>query len=207
MATSKHRLVGVLLFLAIALFSPIWFPVGWLLFHICFLDYGPPKNGSPFLEAHQRGINTFVNSAGFGARRMVKNTYWSDHSVIFEGTRYYANQFHLIGLTPEYGDRYFEGHMPKIEAIVKTPHRPPSAEEAEAIAKLRAGAPWAQLPAPPYRFYQGEKKQIRVIAPVFALESCLECHAVKTGTLLGAFDYWLADIFEKDTEAQADKSE
>lgn len=212
MTSNARRNLGCLIaFIVTALCtSPFWGPILLVLSLVTFFGYTAPRSNTPFPEAHQRAVNTFVDSAGFGFGRLKKGTHWQEHSVIFEGTRYRPDQFHLIGLTPDLGDRYFEGWMPKKEAIARTAHRQPSPEEASAIAQLRAGSSWARLPAPLSREYDGERKQIRVIAPVFAQPSCLACHPVKTGALLGAFDYWLVDASEKEEKtpsgAQAGKA-
>lgn len=68
----------------------------------------PPYSQSPFLEAHQRAVKSFVESEGFGFRRFHKPGLWNEASVVFEGGSYTPYQVHLIGLTPEKGDRYFE---------------------------------------------------------------------------------------------------
>jgi len=201
---SKRRTYFVIftvlsIFLAPVILGPVFV---WSM--IYFFDYSSPRSKSPFPEAHQRAVNSFVNSAGFGFYRLAKSERWNELSLIFEDTVYRKNTLHLIGLTPELGDRYFEEDAPRKKKLPEAKHRPLTKEEAEAIAKIHAGAPWVHLPAPPYEGYQGELEQIRVIAPIFAQQSCLECHEVKEGTLLGAFDYWLYDP-EKISKADPKK--
>ncbi|MCW0219698.1 MAG: hypothetical protein OJI67_15345, partial [Prosthecobacter sp.] len=147
-----------------------------------------PRQKAPFAEAHQRAINSFVASEGFGIGRFGKRPeFWQEWSVVFEETLYRSEGIRLIGLTPENGERYFSYYyMPKKESLAKANHRPLTSDESEAVAQLREGKPWAKFlvkPTPKNEY----AATLRVIAPIFAQKSCLECHEVKEGTLLGAF--------------------
>ncbi|MCW0219112.1 MAG: hypothetical protein OJI67_12380, partial [Prosthecobacter sp.] len=153
--------------------------------------YRGPHRNSPLLEAHQRAVNSFVASEGFGRGRFGQRPdFWQERTINFEGTEYLVSGLQLLGLTPEFGDRYFTRPFPpKKNHLSEAEHRQLTPEEAEAVAKLRAGEPWVKLDAPPTP--EDTTHQIRVIAPLVAQKSCLECHEVKEGTLLGAFDYGL----------------
>jgi|GEM_PF-1599326 len=198
---NRRFYVGIFVVLVLIL-SPVWFPVVYLLGLVVFYGYTTPRSNTPFPEAHQKAITTFVESAGFGGSRMRESKYWFEFSVLFEGARYSKKDIFLLGLTPEYGDRYFTRSVPRKEDLPKATHRSLTSEEAQAVAKLRAGEPWVKLEVPP----NPEKYTIgliRVIAPIFAQQSCLECHEVKEGTLLGAFDYEFFKLEEKvKTEAE-----
>lgn len=190
----KHRkAIYIAVFVALLLaLSPILVPMGYVLFLVVFLDYSGPRWDTPFPVAHQRAITTFVESAGFGSSRLPrKSTHWFERSVVLEQGHYTVADLNLIGLTPELGDRRFDFIPPKKD-LAKITHRPLTPEEADAVAQLRAGKPWVKLLVKPGRLpavYEGVTH--RVIAPVPAQESCLECHQVKPATLLGAFEYWL----------------
>ncbi|WP_139373205.1 hypothetical protein [Prosthecobacter debontii] len=185
---SKWR-IGLAIFIVALVFSPIWFPVVYLISLVTVVGYTTPRSNTPFPEAHQRAINSFVESKGFGVNRLVNGSkYWGELSVHFEGSTHWKESICLLGLTPEYGDRYFTGRVPKKEALLEATHRPLTSEETAAVAKLRAGEPWVKLAVPPNP-HEDTTDQVRVIAPLLAQQSCLECHQVKEGTLLGALDY------------------
>ncbi|HAL72787.1 MAG TPA: hypothetical protein DCP71_13555 [Verrucomicrobiales bacterium] len=174
----------------------------WLLIPLLLVGYleGPNFN-SPFPEAHARAVKTFVESQGFGYGRFRRSGYWIEHTVRLEGNLFRPMNVNLIGLTPEEGDRYFEGRMPKKTELTTAKTRKLSEDEAAAVAQIRAGtAPWVRLPAA-WETFVGPPREnsydtIHIIAPITADKSCLECHKVKQGSLLGAFDYEMIPIRE-----------
>jgi len=178
----------ILVLVAIALWIPM-FMIGPVLFHLPSVWLGKesfPRSGEPFLEAHERAINTFVASQGFGIGRVRSAELWNEQSVKFEGMEYEGNHIRLIGLTAEEGDRYFmESDAPKKTRIGEAKWRPLSDWETEAVEKLKSGASFVSQPV------SDPETDVRVIAPMCAKESCLECHDVKAGELIGALDYWL----------------
>ncbi|GAA5146136.1 hypothetical protein GCM10023213_38740 [Prosthecobacter algae] len=186
------RLAGIILLL-LGLFT-LMFPE-WLVIPLLLVGYleGPNAN-SPFPEAHARAVKTFVDSQGFGYGRFRRSGYWMEHSVRLEGNLFRPTNVNLIGLTPEEGDRYFEGRMPKKAELTTAKTRKLSEDEAAAVAQIRAGtAPWVRLPAA-WETFVGPPREysydtVHIIAPITADKSCLECHKVKQGSLLGAFDY------------------
>ncbi len=186
----KRSLVLALLLGLLTFLFPEWLVIPMLL--VGYLEV--PHYKSPFPEAHARAVRSFVDSRGFGHGRFGRSGYWNELSVLLEGDYLRPQNVNLIGLTPEYGDRFFEGRMPKKTELTTAKTRKLSAEEAAAVAQIRAGtAPWVRLPAawetfvgpPPEHSY----KTVHIIAPITADSSCLECHHVKQGALLGAFDY------------------
>lgn len=188
-STSKRKPWVRLIIVAVLAFS-VWYAVVGLLPFVLGTNLVFPRSKSPFLEAHQRAITTFVDSAGFGGARLRESKYWFDFSLILEGLEYQARDIQLLGLTSEYGDRYYTGLQPKKNKLANATHRPLTTEEKEAVTRLRAGEAWVKLAVPPNPA-EDTSEHIRVIAPIFAQASCLECHEVKTGALLGAFDYHL----------------
>lgn len=157
--------------------------------------YESPHDNSPFLEAHERAMRSFVQSKGFGFQRFGKPGFWNERSIHFEGHLYRPFRVSLIGLTPEHGDRYFEGYeMPRKADLAAAHSRQLSVEEAAAITQIRTGStPWIKLPS---ASSDDVAEAIHVIAPVNARSSCLECHQVKEGTLLGGFVYEMTPIHE-----------
>ncbi len=144
------------------------------------------RSGEPFLEAHERAINTFVDSKGFGFSRIRSAQLWNEQSIEFEGQMYEPEHIRLIGLTSEHGPRYFDESMPpEKESLKKTNWRPLSEWETQAVEKLKHGAPYVSQKGP------DKETEIRVSAPMFAEKSCLKCHDTLEGELIGALDYWL----------------
>lgn len=152
--------------------------------------YTGMQRDTPFIEAHGKAVNTFVNSKGFGISRMQRKGFWNERSVLFEGVSYVPVAIKLIGLTPEGGNRYFEDtHPPEKRTIPTAVHRKLSAVELAAVERIKLGdALYVQIPS-----MDGDRgmTDVRVIAPIRATSSCLECHKGKVGDLLGAFDYHL----------------
>lgn len=160
--------------------------IGLIIFMVTTMEsYGKTM---PFKEAHQRAVRTFVDSKGFGIARIRQKGYWLHGKIIFEDVKY--DTFHrresgpfLIGLSPEYGPRYFDTrYPPSKKKITSSEYRSLTEDEHAAIAKLRAGKAYAKITSP-------EHRRIRVLAPLLASENCLACHEVQEGELLGAFAY------------------
>lgn len=153
--------------------------------------YNSPRANTPFLEAHQRAVTTFVENENFGLSRFRRSNLWNDLSVNLEEVQYNADVIQLIGLTPEKGNRYLFAkgkHTNGPQPANMT--RALTEEEEAAIAKLRAKtAEWVKLKP---SLGPDERETMHVIAPVWADKKCLECHEVSPGSLLGAFDYTLS---------------
>lgn len=145
-----------------------------------------PHRDAAFQEAHQRAINSFVESRGFGFARLQYPRFWNDRTITFNGRIYQPQSIHLIGLTPERGDRYFDsGTWPAKGELTNQHPRSLSEAESGAVEKLREAAPFVALADP------AVTNSVRVFAPVPARAECLKCHPVSGGTLLGAFVYSL----------------
>jgi len=185
---TRYRLVAgtvVLILLSPALVA------AWFFFLFLIGHYTGPSFKTPFPEAHARAVTTFVENEGFGFSRFRRHDLWRELSLDLEGTEYRLHEMHLIGLTSEKGERSFVAQqMPRKASLAEVETRKLTPEETHAITQLRAGQPWSKITPPP----APEPAPIRVIAPIFAQQSCLECHEVKEGTLLGAFDYELVNL-------------
>lgn len=163
----------------------------WMIPLYLFGGYTGLRIDSPFLEAHQRAVNSFVESRGFGVGRMRNEELWNDHLVELGGERFKPEKIQLIGLTEEYGDRYFDGaHPPKKEVMDEAEWRATTAEEDEAIDELRTGAAFSRRISG--RSERGvDAGSFRVLAPIMAESDCLKCHDVEEGEMIGAFAYTL----------------
>lgn len=152
--------------------------------------YTAARFDAPFLEAHERAVRSFVESEGFGISRMRHKDMWNERTVLLEGVVYAPWQINLIGLTTEKGFRYFEDPRPPLKKQLGTAaHRKLSEVELAAVEEIKLkDSPFVKVAATE----QDQKKgAVRVIAPIRASQSCLECHRGKVGDLLGAFDYLL----------------
>ena len=152
--------------------------------------YTGVRGDTPFPEAHERAIRSFVASQGFGISRMRRMDYWNEHSIVLEGSRYVPWEIKLVGLTAEKGFRYFESsHPPLKREIGIAAHRQLSEAESTAVDEIKLrDSPLVKVP---FAGKDHERGAIRVMAPIRASQKCLECHRGKAGDLLGAFDYLL----------------
>lgn len=115
--------------------------------------------------------------------------YWAEVSFILEDSKFQVSEIHLIGSTKENGLRFFDTYYPpgkdKLSSTISRPLDSPEAEAIEALrnrtkgyvinrTEIQEGSNWFNS---------------RVIAPIFARESCLKCHDTEIGNLLGAFSY------------------
>lgn len=142
--------------------------------------------------AHVRAVNTFVKSKGFGRSRLpVHKSLWNDRWVLVDGKRCEVMRIELIGLTDEFGDRYFDGFAPPRKTDFDGwSSRDLSYVEIEAIVTLRSGEALSQH-LPPLADDARYDEAFRLMAPLRAREQCLDCHQVEKGELLGAFAYSL----------------
>lgn len=174
-------MIGLSILLAISPF--LWFCLGLLTGY-----YTGYEQGVPFADAHQKAVRTFVAGGNFGHSRFVRSTQWNVWTIQWKDDQHGLESIRLIGLVPEKGERYFEKpYLPKKTSLETAVHRELSSEEKAAIQKIRSQSlPWIEMPVSTDSV---EKVRVRIIAPVHADKSCLECHEVQVGAILGAFDY------------------
>ncbi|MFT6180433.1 MAG: hypothetical protein ACJAQT_000733 [Akkermansiaceae bacterium] len=150
------------------------------------------RSDTPFDLAHKRAVTSFVDSQGFGIRRMFEDPpekYWAESTFLIEGRRHYVRSVHLIGITKESGHRFYKRSNPPIkDNLPNSAYRTLTQEEYAAITSLKNGeTPFVLLDEEQSPRLSG--RSVDVIAPIFARESCLKCHDAEVGDLLGAFNY------------------
>lgn len=154
--------------------------------------YGGLRSDSTLEEAHDRAVNSFVESKGFGLSRMRHVSLWNDRIVHLDGREYDPWRIQLIGLSSEMGERiYTSTKPPKKDELTDALRRDLSVEERSAVAELRKGMRLSS----PIAIDSGSQLDVggamRVLAPLRLTKSCMECHKGKVGDLVGAFAYTL----------------
>ncbi len=154
-----------------------------------------PKTAAPspaLLRMHDDFVLAFVDSRGFGMRRMPAMAPML-HKVV-DGTPWFVADLQLIGVAKHDPPRVFGGgfsmdvfHRPDDHApLDRGPGRPITAEERRALRALDAGERLVVVP---------EGKGLRVTGAIRAGDECLGCHKKKrAGDMLGAFVYRLQPV-------------
>ncbi|MDB2673536.1 DUF3365 domain-containing protein [Akkermansiaceae bacterium] len=174
--------------------------VGFLIYHFNFVVSGP-RSRTPFAEARERAVKTFVEGEGFGVRRFREKEFFHESSVMMDGEEWHVEGVSLIGATDEYGERYFtEQWVPLKKRVADTKHRKLTKWEAGAIADLRKGEE-NHVVSDKENFEWGTTSR-HVIAPIRAEETCLKCHEVEEDDVLGAMDYLLTRRKKASTEGK-----
>ena len=185
-ALKKNLIIAIGFILGVVVFVVVSNP-----FLLMFLggDYESARTKTPLNSAHERAVNTFVESESFGIERFRKADLWNDLTVSHQGEVFRPKEIRLIGVTPEYGQRLFtEGRPPLKEEISVAPFRPLNKQEILAIQNLNSmETEFEELPLDS----DERVKSIRVLLPIFARRDCISCHSVEVGDMLGAFDYVL----------------
>ena len=153
-----------------------------------------PGTDTPFDEAHEKALQSFVDGVGFGVVRMRSLEHWNEISVKIGRESYQVDSIKLIGATKEDGPRYFtEYRGASKKRISEEIYRTLTPEELKALELLRSGEQSFYMEAveDTSRILD---EDTRVIAPLFARESCLRCYEAEVGELLGAFDYRLTKV-------------
>jgi hypothetical protein len=138
-----------------------------------------------FEDLHACMLDHFVRSEGFGAMRLPEEAFWGGGRIAADGKLYRVRQVQLISLNG--------GHDPfaYVTAGEKSPlkndlkgykHRPVDSFEISALEGLGQGQEVLS---------SHTKDGMTMIGAVRATASCLQCHDVKEGDILGAFNYSL----------------
>jgi hypothetical protein len=167
---------------------------------LCFDNRELPDRLKPpmrdLVNVHRNGLEDFLNSDRMGYARGV------DYVVGFEP--------HAMAATPNVKSDAFEtwqiarlelvsllkhdmpvvyvsDDLPNLDELDRVPTRPLDEFEETNLSKLRDGE---------YLLTLEDSTVIRMLGAVRATESCLACHSVPTGTLLGAFSYEIRPLLD-----------
>lgn len=169
-------------------------------------NYGPTRYDADLLEAHTRAVNTFVQSKGFGPRRMRHVSLWNDTEVFYDGRAHRWTSIQLVAFSSEYGENlYTATRPPKKEEIGAYKHRELTSEELFAIDELRKGLKLSSPISPDPEHPSDDKDGFRILAPLRLTSDCLECHEGNPGRLIGAFAYTLipgSSLVQQDTNTE-----
>jgi hypothetical protein len=164
----------------------------------------PGVDQDKLLSLHDQGLADFLNSermgyvkdrehvAGFDSHRFkqVPELYASGDSQ-----RWVVQRLELVGLLSH--DRpvvYVTEHLPDLEELGDAAVRELDEFEQDALRQLRTERDIVTA---------DHGSSIRMLGAVRASQSCLECHQVQRGELLGAFSYVMAPPGGGQTEAIA----
>jgi hypothetical protein len=157
-------------------------------------QYTGKRHDSTILQAHSSAVESFVKSEGFGTSRLRHKSLWNEGTVMVDDIRCNPWNIQLIGLTDEFGARYFDKSYepPKKEDLLTAPSRKLAEEEQAAIEQIQNGLPISsRIEALPEDNELSGGNAFRLIAPIVARDKCLKCHDAVEGDLLGAFAYTL----------------
>ncbi len=148
---------------------------------------GPSRE---LLRMHDNAVLAFIDSEGFGQRRLPAMSGVLHRSV--EGSRWYIAHLEMIGVAKHNPPRVFSNEM----SIFHQPNKqaPPPRETGRAIK------PWEQqalrdLDAGQRLIVEKGGAGLRVVGPIRAGDECLGCHKHKrAGDMLGAFVYSLQSL-------------
>ncbi len=153
----------------------------------------PPQFGRPdqqgewesFSAMHDFFTQSFVESTGFGMERIINIDQPSQRGLRIDDLVYYHSKINLIGLKTDtpvvYESSWLNPVKTKLE-IYQT--RNLTALETEALEKMKAGEDLVWNISP-------DQTEGTLIGALRAQQSCIECHQVNEGHLLGAFVYSL----------------
>lgn len=129
-------------------------------------------------------VPKFRQAAGFQPHAASDTLNWRfDMNKPIEGPSWYVARMELVSLIKHQSPAvYISDMLPNMNQLASGKTRPLDEFESDALAKIYDGE---------FIVLQKPSTQIRMVGAVHAGESCTECHAVKTGELLGAFSYTL----------------
>lgn len=138
-----------------------------------------------FEEMHKHYTQSFVNSEGFGMSRIVSFDEPSFRRMRIDDLAYSVEGLNLIGLKSNapviYESNWREVLRTKLETY---PTRGLTAFEQSSLDEFYSGETLT------WEFGE-HRNTVKLVAALRATESCLECHQVSEGELLGAFVYHL----------------
>lgn len=155
---------------------------------VLLTGYDEPGMWKSFEALHERYTQAFVDSDGFGVSRILTFDSPENQAFLVNGRKHRVNNVQLIGLMKDVPRVYASSFMnPTRSMLATSAQRSLTSFETEAIAQLKTGTDYVlsgdgqQPDTPPGT----------LVAALRAGESCMSCHDVEHGQLLGAFAYRL----------------
>jgi hypothetical protein len=154
----------------------------------------PAEIGTPSMSLHRMHRNAvvdFIDPGLFGTQRFgyLKSR---EYTIGFrphqfesypglDSSRMTLCQLSLVSLLKHAEPRvYVSDHLPRMDDLRDAPTRTLDRFEREGLDRLRGGQDLAAAEGP---------DRIRLLGAIVAGKTCVGCHAVEQGTLLGAFSY------------------
>jgi hypothetical protein len=150
---------------------------------------------SSFEQMHSAYVNAFVESEGFGLRRMITFDDPLMRSLIVNGKPYRVQRLELISLNEnERPFAYVNGFAnPVKDGIAHAEQRRLTRFEQSSVAKLQAGRNVV---------YNGDEERPILVGAMRAGNSCLECHEVNKGEVIGCLSYELMPVMTASVDAE-----
>ena len=150
---------------------------------------------SSFEQMHGFYINAFVESEGFGVRRMVTFDEPYMRSLIVNGKPYRVQRMELISLhegkTPF---AYVNGSRnPVKNGIADAEQRMLTNFERSSIVKIQKGRDVV---------YNGDQERPLLVGAMRASARCIDCHSARTGDVIGCMSYELVPVSTFSVDAE-----
>lgn len=168
---------------------------GYVIYYFKWVLSGPGLE-TPFVDAHEKAVRSFAEGKHFGIVRFRKREHFNERSVDLGGVVWDVDEIYLVGATPEYGKRYFsDGFLTsrlRKDDLAEADSRPLMPDEIISMSLLGEKKSRYYLLGKTRDGGGDANEEVRVLAPLFADESCVRCHQVEVGEMLGVFDYHLS---------------
>jgi hypothetical protein len=144
-----------------------------------------PASGKDLLKIHDDNTVDFLDPYDFGYIRDREHVAGfrphQFHELPRAPKRWRVNRLELVGLL-QYDEPvvYLSVNLPRMDELSQAPTRSVDGFEKEALGGLRHGEDLMVQETP---------QQMRLLGSIRAVETCLRCHQVQRGELLGAFSY------------------
>jgi hypothetical protein len=153
------------------------------------------------VNVHRNGLSDFLNSDRMGYARGVDYVIGFEPHAMAAAQNVKSDEFEtwqiarleLVSLF-KHDDPvvYVSDELPNLDELDHVPTRPLDEFEQAHLPKLKDGE---------YLLTSEDSTVIRMLGAVRASESCLACHSVPAGTLLGAFSYEVRPLRDHDGQA------
>lgn len=139
---------------------------------------------SSFAAMHSYFVQQFVESEGFGFSRIMRLDEPYFRELVVNGRPYQLQRMELVSINGS-GEPFAyvnDFYNPTKERLPTAEHRALTEFELSAVKKIKVGREVV---------YNGDAEQPVLVGDIRATRSCLECHSVKPGELLGCMTYEL----------------